>query len=499
MVRAWRRRQPRIGVVLGVVVVLSALGIASAQAQVQSSHWSQPYLLSSNAGKASEGYLVADQFGFVHCFWTETLFADQRSIIEYARFDGAAWSSPIELSVSGHDINNVSPVVDKQGTLHLAWSEGLNGPAYYTQAPASYGLSAPNWAQPVRIDVPARALHLRKDSQGVLHLVYVNQLEAPGVYYVRSADQGQTWTEPAWLDLDILPDHIPDSLSFELDDTDGLHVVWFYGALEQSGRADWVRYSRSLNGGHSWSNPYTIDRYIPGSTHHLTAASPVMIVQNQTVHVIWAAGDQPYRFHRFSSDAGQTWSEPRRIFGQLHGQAFDGFAIDRAGRVHYVAQIRYPQAIYHAYWERGQWSAPELVYLIAQEESDEGIGDRIHAHFTLPVVRAGNQLILTFTDPPADENRRLFAMDRILDDIAPLETVPTPAPAATLTAMPSPSPMRPTGMPTWTATAPVAETVIAQPVADVSTPEATLRLALVPTLLLLGVTLALRMWFRHRQ
>ena len=491
-------RQPMTGVVLGVIGLLAVLGVVSAQAQVQGSHWSQPYLLSSNAGRASEGYLVADQYGFVHCFWTETLFEDQRSIIKYARFDGVAWSSPIELYVTGSDINNVSPVVDKQGTLHLVWSEGLSGPAYYMQAPASDARSATNWAQPVRIDIPARALRLRVDSRGVFHLVYFNQANAPGVYYIRSEDQGVTWSEPAWLDLDILPNHIPDSLSFELDDTDGLHVVWFYGGLDQSARPDWVRYTRSLDGGRSWSTPYTIDRFIPGSTHNLTAASPIMIVQRQTVHIIWAAGDLPYRYHRFSTDAGQTWSAPERVFGQLHGQAFDGFTIDRAGRVHYVAQIRYPQGIYHAYWERGQWTAPELVYLIAEEEADEGIGDRIHAHFTLPVVRAGNQLVVTFTDPPADANRRLFAMDTLLDDISPLATVPAPAPAATPTARPSPIPVQPTPTLTWTAPAPALETAVAQPVENVSTPDAMLRLALLPTLLLLGTTLAVRMWLKNR-
>ena len=74
-------------------------------------------------------------------------------------------------------------------------------------------------------------------------------------------------------------------------------------------------------------------------------------------------------------------------------------------------------------------------------------GDRVHAHHTHPVVRAGNQLVLTFTDPPADPNRRLFAMYRTLDDIAPLETIPTPTPTATLIPPPSPTPRQPTPMP----------------------------------------------------
>jgi hypothetical protein len=471
----------------------------SAASQVQGGEWSEPYRLSSEAGKASEGYVVADQYGYVHVFWTETLFEDQRNIIQYARFDGAAWSTPIEIYVTGVGITNVSPVVDQQGTLHIAWAEGLNGPAYYTHAPANNALSAHNWAQPIRIDIPARTLRLRIDSMGVFHILYNNQAGEPGVYYIRSEDQGRTWSEPAWLDPDILSDHIPDSLSFELDETDGLHAVWFYGALGPTSRPDWVRYAHSRDGGHTWSAPFMIDQVVREGDHNLTNASPVMIVQGQTVHVIWAAGSLPYRHHRFSTDAGQTWSAPRRIFGELHGQAFDGLAIDAAGRVHFFGQIRYPQGIYHAYWDQAQWTPPSLIYLILLGDSrEEEVGDSIHAHHTLPVVRAGNQLVLTFADGPADPNRRLFVMHRTLDDLAPLQPAPTPVPTATPVPAPSLTPGRPTPTPTPRATAPAFYPSASQPLGHVSDPGLILRVALIPTLVLLGSTVVIGLLHRRK-
>ena len=122
--------------------------------------WSEPYRLSSEAGKASEGYLVADQYGYVHCFWTETLFESQSWVIKYARFDGATWTKPNDIYVTNIGIRNVSPFVDQQGILHIAWAEGLVGPAYYTYAPANNALSAQNWAKPIQINVPARVVYL---------------------------------------------------------------------------------------------------------------------------------------------------------------------------------------------------------------------------------------------------------------------------------------------------------------------------------------------------
>jgi hypothetical protein len=486
----------RIGIALLAISLLSVFWITPAQAQIQGGGWSEPYRLSSEAGTASEAYLVADQYGYVHCFWTETLFANQNTVIKYARFDGTTWTRPNDIYVTGLEIRNVSPFVDRQGILHIAWSEGLLGHAYYTYAPADNALSAQNWAKPIKINVPARPLFLRVDSKGVFHILYINPTEESGVYYIRSEDKGETWSEPVWLDPDIPPGHIPDSLNFELDENDGLHAVWYYGANELGARPDWVRYSHSLDGGHTWSTPFTIDRVIEGSDYNLNAASPTMIVQGQNVHVVWAAGEQPYRHHRFSTDAGRTWSAPAQIFGELQGQAFDGLAVDRSGRVHFFGQIRYPMGIYHAYWDQNRWSNPSLVYLVAAEGED--IGDHIHAHFTLPVIRAGNQLVLTFTDGPADPNRRLFVTYHTLDDILPLEILPTPDPTATPVPVSGQTPGQPTALPKPTEIAPSSASAAVPPLRRVPAADLAIRVALVPTLLVLIGAMIIQLQKRKR-
>src|SRR5688572_27182028 len=81
---SWRVSKQRVGIVLCAVSLLSLLWIASAPAQAQSGGWSEVYRLSSDAGTASEASLATDPYGFVHSFWTETLFADGRRIIQYA-------------------------------------------------------------------------------------------------------------------------------------------------------------------------------------------------------------------------------------------------------------------------------------------------------------------------------------------------------------------------------------------------------------------------------
>ncbi len=485
----------RIGIALLIISLLLIFCTSPAQAQVQGGGWSEPYQLSSGAGKASEASMVADQYGYVHCFWTETLFDNQDVVIKYARFDGTTWTKPNDIYITNRGIRNISPFVDRQGILHVAWAEGLVGPAYYTYASANNALSAQDWAKPVQINIPARFVYLRVDSKGVFHLLYIDQtLDTAGVYYIRSEDRGASWSQPLWLDPDIPLGYFPDSLNFALDENDGLHAVWFYAARQEGLDPDWVRYTHSLDGGQTWSTPFTIDKHIEGSDHNLTNASPIMIVRGRTVHVVWAGGSQPYRNHRFSTDAGLTWSAPKEIFGELQGQAFDGLAVDRAGRVHFFGQIRYPMGIYHAYWDQNQWSKPELIYLVAAE--GEEMGDRVHAHYTLPVVRDGNQLVLTFSDPPADANRRLFVMYRTLDDIQPIPTMPTPISTATLISPgPTPSQLQLTPMPVPT-TASI-NTAGIQPVRRAPATDFAIRVAIVPTLLILVGTMIFQ-WYKRK-
>src|SRR5687768_7678161 len=127
----------RIFRALCTFLLLSLFWTGSTEAQGQGGRWSEPYRLSSEAGKASEASLVTDQYGYVHCFWTETLFDGQNTIIQYARFDGGTWSAPNDIFMTSREIANISSVVDPHGTLHLVWTEGSNGiygPVYYTYA-----------------------------------------------------------------------------------------------------------------------------------------------------------------------------------------------------------------------------------------------------------------------------------------------------------------------------------------------------------------------------
>ncbi|RPI81549.1 MAG: exo-alpha-sialidase [Chloroflexi bacterium] len=360
--------------------------------------------------------------------------SDFRTLVQYARFDGSTWTSPIDIFITSsfQNIGSVSPALGPDGMLYIVWTHPLLRTSYLMSAPAHKATSANNWSKPAQLKLPAKDALLQIDQAGVFHIFYSIIEQEPGVYYIRSEDEGITWTSPLWLDRDILQIHAPSSLNFELDGKGGLHAAWSYDTIYDLG-GDWVRYAHSLDGGLTWEKPITYDRTEVGNDV-LTFASPVMAVNGETVHIIWASGDPPRRNHIMSTDSGTTWSPAERIFGQLEGQAFDGLTFDGNGRLHYFGQIRFPRAIYHSIWVNNRWSTPEIVYFIGDTEVSGKIEsgdavppiDVIGAHNTIPTIQRGNQIILTFTDNPSAPQGRLFVMTHVMEDTIEQPVLPTP-------------------------------------------------------------------------
>jgi hypothetical protein len=188
-------RKQGITILLLAILLLSIIRVSAVQAQ--DGGWSKPYRLSTEAGRASPAFLVSDQYGYVHGFWTETLFDDQRTIFQYTRFDGVTWTAPNDFYITDGSIEDMAAVVDQHGKLHVVWTEGTSGPGpvYYTVAPAENAQMAQNWAQPLQIDIPAGVIRFEIDSKDVFHILYVNRIEQ-GVYYLRSGGMVR-WINPS--------------------------------------------------------------------------------------------------------------------------------------------------------------------------------------------------------------------------------------------------------------------------------------------------------------
>lgn len=334
-----------------------------------------------------EPYLVADGHGRIHLFWTQDsaqrccLGSGQFSVLRYAQYSDGIWKDPIDLvRVEGGRVDAASACVDPSGHLHVAFvRNGQAGSIYYMRVEAEDALSSDGWSAPreLMIDQPrTNRIRLRADGAGVLHLVFSRTSGTKGIFYSRSTDGGADWSESTQLDPDIPEEETPQIFQFETDPQGGLHVAWnYYSQSDGEAVGRWLRYARSLDGGMTWSEPFTLDEFELNEdplTDSVRTPHGIVFTGDQ-VHVVWTGGPPGGptgvgRKYRMSPDRGSTWENiETNIFNAWGEQNGDGLASDETGRVHWVGLVRRfvgPGQLWEGLWGAdwdGQWSEPSQV------------------------------------------------------------------------------------------------------------------------------------------
>lgn len=167
------------------------------------------------------------------------------------------------------------------------------------------------------------------DTAGTLHYFHLSNPPKGNwidrIVVQRSYDFGKTWTDGNFVGYS--KDKQQDKEWAIYDVQRGvIHLTWtefdFYGSSVPSNRSR-IKYSQTLDGGISWSNPKTISTQDGTSAlgdSTLSGSKPCLSTQG-TLHVIWVSADGIQ--HTKSVDGGTTWSAETNIHGLVGGWAFD--------------------------------------------------------------------------------------------------------------------------------------------------------------------------------
>lgn len=383
-----------------MVLVMLMLGEQiSGYAQAPDITWKEPENLSNTPTSSIFPAVVSDRYGFVHVFWGEDLEGkvvdpenpeNRSNSIVYSFWDGNRWSIPVDIftASSGSAYNFPYATIDSADTLHLVWQsyQGI----YYSSVALNEASKVKAW-QPARLIARIRGdgPRIYASSRWGLQVIYpawedVERGTHDGnVYYMRSQDDGETWSIPVQLSSVAGSGGANTSHpSLVESDAGTTHAVWFE-AEAPDWRGSVVYYSRSDDGGVSWSTPEEIGRR---TGDERWASMPEIIKLNDSeVHITWVCGINAYRCHRWSQDDGKSWSSTNHEFGDMLSLAgWDTLVVDGSGRLYWIMQLREPGAIYSSYWTGRQWSPLQIV----------NDGFLAGGHYLRAVVHNGNQLDL---------------------------------------------------------------------------------------------------------
>ncbi len=418
----------------------------SAVGQANTVIWSKPTNLSHSPQYSAHPAIETDNYGYVHVFWSEEVGGEPYdpenpglgNSILYTRWDGVFWTLPVDIFFVSDEVvaENIAVDIDSESRLHVVWIGDSN--FYYSNALSWQADSAHAWCKPVVIATDnARSrweTDIVADTTGKLHIVYATRGAEAGIYHIRSQDGGSNWGIATKLSKPL--DRLETSFSnvkIITDDSGRLHTVWQTNQKEGYGQA--VYYSRSTDGGESWSPPLQLKYREQGEVF---VDWPYLTFKGgDELHLIYTNGSNQGRAYRISTDGGQTWDKPYDVITEMEG--INGYVIplvDGSGQMHLVVNMRTRTdqvvGIYYTQWLDGNWS-PVIPVDISSQSA-------LAAHYAAADVRLGNELHVVWTEINTSEIWHIYGKVPLAYQIPPLFVPSSELPTTSIVLPPTPIP-----------------------------------------------------------
>jgi hypothetical protein len=342
---------------------------------------------------------VTDSQNNVHTFWAETPFtvaSAGKSTIRYARWNGEAWSSPVTIvsRLDGIPLQlNVNS--DSLSRVLLAWVDGKTGDMFLSWANADRANIASEWNAPQFIPSVSQANSspdILVDASGRILVAYAISINEPrGIYLVESDNGGMTWTQPLRaFDAASAGWEMVDEPAISLTGDGRLHLLFKRYSLQgEQRRSLGVFYSRSADGGATWSAPEAV-------SERPVSWSQIVGYDRSTVHRLWQVSDEAVlvSFHQVSLDGGATWSSPATVSSLSARSSLNEGTIDAAGNLYFLQLTSngYINLLDHR-WNGSGWSAEQPKELYNKDPV-------VPSSITANITSTGNLLVSILVDYP---------------------------------------------------------------------------------------------------
>jgi hypothetical protein len=343
------------------------------------SPWSESVELSQSEGLPGLPAVATDAEGRVHVLWSEATGEGLPGEgLQYAGYSGARWTRPAEVLRSPEGKAEQPALVAVGDRVHAVWSGGRNGEILYSQAYVRDAYAPDGWSEPQPLPAPGDVGSepvIVADQAGTLHVVYAVPLnEGRGIYYTRSDDSGETWSEAQVIfDAAAAGWAMVDHPSLAVDEQGTLHVAWVRARLPGTGLPEGVYYARSGAGGEglrpgtprprsgeAWSEPVQV---ADGAYDWPRVAA----TSTGQVHLLWGEVQTGFGWiHQWSGDGGTGWTRPERVGRFLSVPGPVELVADGAGTLHLVGvgeDDAGEPALLYTTWADERWGELETFRL----------------------------------------------------------------------------------------------------------------------------------------
>jgi hypothetical protein len=170
-------------------------------------------------------------------------------------------------------------------------------------------LCAQVWDEPMELGIYCGDGEIAYDSDNMTYLVLIR--DHIYLHFIKSADGGATWSETMQLGHLSRFSGSPD---IAIDSNNEIYVVYkwsYFWRVDEE-----LFFVKSTDRGETWTEPIQI-----AFTPYCSTRSNILIDSNDVIHVIWNdviyGTQEPYEsmgaFHISSEDGGETWSDPVQI------------------------------------------------------------------------------------------------------------------------------------------------------------------------------------------
>ncbi len=278
------------------------------------------------------------------------------------------WSEDVRLT-NHTNANRKTNMATEGDEIHIVWERFMgedNG--YYEVFYMKSEDDGRTWSEPLRMSEHEYSVWNPDIAVHGDHVHVVWDRLAPSVsrqtYYRRSTDGGETWHPERLISRDDGYDSVGPTIAVG-DDGISVHVVWVDERHEDE---SWplnteLYYNRSLDGGETWEGELRM------TDAPYYSASQQIAVEGETVHVLWSdarygvtSGDL---FYKVSYDNGETWSDDFILADTPDSEISGAIAVDE-NNIH-VIWVRMVGSTYYLYYrnstDNGEtWSPAQLLW-----------------------------------------------------------------------------------------------------------------------------------------